>query len=127
MNRLEFGAWVAAAACIVLAGFWWDGHHKGAAAAKPKIEAASDNAAARTLEAQGAQAINAKTEALLTQAVKTQERTDALVADLRSRPAVSGRLDSAVAGRLRDHDQFLCDSDPGACAPAAAAPAPDGH
>lgn len=110
-----------AAALLIVSGaglLYWNGRHDGAAAEKPKTELAADNGAARGLEVQGAQETTHRVETTLRKEARVQERTHALISDIKASPTAP--LDPGVAVRLHAHDRVLCDEDPGVC------PAPAG-
>lgn len=106
----------AAAVGVICVGgaLYWNGRHDEAKVAAPKIEHADDNAAARGLEAQGAQESTARVETTLRTARAVQEKTHDYVTEARA-AGPGAPLDAASARRLRAHDQFLCHTSPGAC------------
>jgi len=98
----------------VVGWIYASGRSDEAAVLKPKIEAAVDDGTARGLEVGGAQQSTIRTEATLARESRVQERTNAFIADTRSRPTAP--LDAGAAARLRAHDRVLCDEAPGVCA-----------
>ena len=98
------------------------GRADGKAAEAPKTERALDDAAGRSLEAEGERATASRVDVVVRQIRETREATAALVQAAKEAPDAGEEIDPDSRDRLLAHDRMLCAARPSldGCGPAAA-------